>query len=104
MAAAQEDARAHPRARARVKVDYHFGDTTGEGHTVDVSEGGIFLAAENIAPVGTRVYLRIHLELEGTRYEEEPLKIIGVVARAAPGDDEGERSAVRGGGCTSSIK
>ncbi len=74
------EARQHPRARARIKVEYHFGASTGVGYTNDISEGGIFLAAEPVAQVGTRIYLRMHLPggLSG-----DPLKIIGLVTRSS---------------------
>ena len=73
------DAREHPRARARIRVEYHFGSTTGLGHTSDISEGGMFLECDRAAQQGTRVYLRIHLP--GSR-AGDPLKIIGSVTRA----------------------
>lgn len=73
------DAREHPRARARIRVEYHFGSTTGSGYTTDISEGGLFLACDRTAQQGTRVYLRIHLP--GSR-AGDPLKIIGAVTRA----------------------
>jgi hypothetical protein len=73
------ESRQHPRARARIKVEYHFGSTTGVGHTNDISEGGIFLTCSPIAPVGTRIYLRLHLP--GSQ-AGEPLKIIGMVTRS----------------------
>ncbi len=65
---------------ARVKVEYHFGSTTGVGHSNNISEGGIFLACDRVAPPGTRVYLRLHLpgSMAG-----DPLKIIGIVVRSA---------------------
>lgn len=73
------DAREHPRAKARIKVEYHFGSTTGAGHTTDISEGGMFLACSDTAQQGARVYLRIYLP--GSQ-AGDPLKIIGVVTRA----------------------
>jgi hypothetical protein len=73
------DAREHPRAKARIKVEYHFGSTTGAGHTADISEGGMFLACADTAQQGARVYLRIYLP--GSQ-AGDPLKIIGVVTRA----------------------
>ncbi len=73
------DAREHPRASARIKVEYNFGSTTGVGHTTDISEGGLFLCCRRIAQPGTRVYLRLYLpgSLVG-----DPLKVIGVVVRS----------------------
>ena len=64
---------------ARVKVEYHFGSTTGVGHSNNISEGGIFLVCDRVAGAGTRVYLRLHLpgSLQG-----DPLKIIGIVIRS----------------------
>lgn len=76
------DAREHPRARARIRVEYHFGSTTGAGHTSDISEGGMFLECDRAAQQGTRVYLRIHLP--GSR-AGDPLKIIGSVTRSDRG-------------------
>jgi len=73
------DAREHPRASARIKVEYNFGSTTGVGHTTDISEGGLFLCCRRIAQPGTRVYLRLHLPGSMTG---EPLKVIGVVVRS----------------------
>ena len=84
-AAAQGEARAHPRARARIKVEYHFGSTTGVGHTMDISEGGIFLIGQRVARPGTRIYLRLYLP--GS--QADPLKLIGLVTRAVtPREDE----------------
>jgi hypothetical protein len=73
------DAREHPRATARIRVEYHFGTTTGAGHTADISEGGMFLACHEAPQQGARVYLRIYLP--GSQ-AGDPLKIIGVVTRA----------------------
>jgi hypothetical protein len=86
------EARAHPRARARIKVEFHYGSTTGVGHTMDISEGGIFLNCKRIAQTGTRIYLRLHLP--GSQ-AGEPLKVIGLVTRAVQpksvggGEDDG---------------
>lgn len=77
---AREEARAHRRARARVRVEYHFGGTIGVGFTNDISEGGLFLHCEEIAPPGTRVYMELYLP--GRRHPEA-LKIIGMVKRAS---------------------
>jgi uncharacterized protein (TIGR02266 family) len=79
MAQGDDDARAYPRARARIKVEYHFGETLGVDHTGDISQGGIFLYTHRTAQAGTRVYLRLHLP--GSR-AGEPLKVIGVVRHA----------------------
>jgi hypothetical protein len=73
------DAREHPRASARIKVEYNFGSTTGVGHTLDISEGGLFLSCHRIAQPGTRVYLRLYLPGSALG---DPLKVIGVVVRA----------------------
>jgi hypothetical protein len=79
------EAREHPRAKARVKVEYHFGSTTSVGHTSDISEGGMFLSSKTaIARPGTRVYLRVHVP--GSR-SGDPLKIIGFVTRAVESGD-----------------
>lgn len=75
---AQAEAREHRRARARVRVEYHFGTSTALGHSGDISEGGMFLECDRVAPQGTRVYLRVHLP--GSR-AGDPLKIIGTVTR-----------------------
>jgi len=72
------DARQHPRARARIKVEYQYGTTTGVGHTTDISEGGIFLSSRRLAAPGTRVYLRMYLPGEDV---DDPLKVIGEVVR-----------------------
>ena len=91
----EEEARAHPRARAHIKVEYHFGGTTGVGHSHDISEGGIFLFCDRVARPGTRVYLRLHLP--GSR-AGDPLKIIGLVKRAVDpfrvGSDQGTPSGM----------
>jgi uncharacterized protein (TIGR02266 family) len=73
------EAREHPRAPAKIRVDYQYGNVTGVGHTHDISQGGIFLTCQRVAPAGTRVYLRLHLP--GSR-GGEPLKIIGLVTRS----------------------
>lgn len=80
---AQAEAREHRRARARVRVEYHFGTTTALGHSGDISEGGMFLECDHVAPQGTRVYLRVHLP--GSR-AGDPLKIIGIVTRTVDAD------------------
>jgi uncharacterized protein (TIGR02266 family) len=80
------EARQHPRARTRVKVEYHFGASTGVGYTNDVSEGGMFLACRETAARGTRVYLRMHLPSAAAG---EPLKIIGLVTRVVAATDTG---------------
>ncbi len=76
---AEAEGRQHPRAQARIKVEYHFGSSTGVGYTNDISEGGIYLASSPIAPIGTRIYLRMHLP---GSHAGEPLKIIGLGTRA----------------------
>ncbi len=92
------DAREHPRASARIKVEYNFGSTTGVGHTTDISEGGLFLCCRRIAQAGTRVYLRLHLPGSMTG---EPLKVIGAVVRsrrpfsAAGGDPSQEGMGIQ---------
>jgi Tfp pilus assembly protein PilZ len=73
------ESREHPRARARIKVAYHFGGSTGVGRSGDISEGGLFLECERPAQVGARVYLRLYLP--GTA-GQEPLKVIGTVTRS----------------------
>ncbi|MEZ4444856.1 MAG: PilZ domain-containing protein [Polyangiaceae bacterium] len=73
------DSRVHPRAKAQIKVEYHYGTTTGIGHSDDISEGGLFLLCDRPAAKGTRIYLRLHLP--GSR-SGDPLKLIGVVTRA----------------------
>jgi hypothetical protein len=80
------EAREHPRAMARVKVEYHFGTTTNLGHTSDLSEGGMFLACRDVAPPGTRVYLRLFMP---GSHAGEPLKIIGFVTRAVNAGETG---------------
>jgi hypothetical protein len=70
------DAREHPRASAKIRVEYQFGSTSGVGHTIDVSEGGLFLSCSDIAEAGTRIYLRLYLPGSGA---DNPLKIIGEV-------------------------
>jgi len=75
------ESRAHPRAKAHIKVEYHFGTTTGIGHSDDISEGGLLLSCDHPAEPGTRVYLRLHLP--GSQ-SADPLKLIGVVTRSMP--------------------
>jgi len=72
------EARQHPRARAKIRVEFHFGATTGVGTTNDVSEGGLFLETDTIAPEGSRIYLRLHVPGGSAT---EPLRMIGVVRR-----------------------
>ena len=80
------EARAHPRARAQIKVVYHHGSTTAVGHSTDISAGGLFLVGHQLARPGTRIYLRLHLP---SALASEPLKIIGVVTRAVrPANDD----------------
>ncbi len=73
-----EEARAHPRAPARVRVEYHFGSTIGVGYTNDISEGGLFLHCDDFATPGTRIYMELYLP---GRLHPEALKIIGMVKR-----------------------
>lgn len=73
------ESRAHPRAKAQIKVEYHHGTTTGIGHSDDISEGGIYLSCNQPAAPGTRVYLRLHLPSSPSG---DPLKLIGVVTRS----------------------
>lgn len=70
--------RLHPRAQAKIGVEFHFGSTVGVGFTNDVSEGGLFLESETLADPGTRVYMR--LRLPGSA-PESTLKVIGIVRR-----------------------
>src|SRR5688572_4092739 len=88
------DSREHPRARARIRVEYQFGTTTGVGYTTNISEGGMFLScgdaahspslvAVDAATVGARIYLRVHLP--GSR-AGDALKIIGSVTRVERAD------------------
>ena len=87
------ESRAHPRAKAHIKVEYHFGTTTGIGHTDDISEGGLLLSCDHPASPGARVYLRLHLP--GSE-SADPLKLIGVVTRSTPraGADSGPAMAI----------
>jgi hypothetical protein len=80
------DARVHPRARAHIRVEYHFGNTAGVGSTNDISEGGLFMRCDHSAEPGTRVYLRLYLpgSMDG-----EALKIIGMVKRRRSGAEPG---------------
>lgn len=83
------EARQHPRARAKILVEFHHGSTTGLGQTNDVSEGGMFLETDTLAPVGTRVYLRLRIPGEDG---ETTSSMIGVVRRVEPeGRDGGPR-------------
>jgi hypothetical protein len=91
----QADARVHRRARARVQVDYHYGTTTASGYSSDISEGGMFLECEEVAAVGMRVYLRLHLP--GRRLDE-PLKIVGIVTRCVDADHVGAAGSKTGMG------
>jgi PilZ domain len=75
----QPESRAHPRAKAHIKVDYHHGTTTGIGHTADISEGGLYLVCDHPAKPGARVYMRLYLPGGSSG---DPLKLIGVVKRA----------------------
>jgi type IV pilus assembly protein PilZ len=84
--APRSDSREHPRARARLKVDYHFASTTGSGFTRDISEGGLFIKTRDFAQRGVRIYMRLHLP--GSAAGGDPLKIIGIVARRTPGRPE----------------
>ncbi len=70
------EARKHARATAKIRVDYHYKNTIGVGHTTDISEGGLFLHCEPVPAVGTRIYLKICVP-----DEPEPLKVIGRVMR-----------------------
>jgi hypothetical protein len=78
-----DEAREHRRARARIKVEYHFGTTTAAGQSNDISEGGLFLECDRVAPQGMRVYLRVHLPGSAAG---DPLKIIGIVTRTVDAD------------------
>jgi hypothetical protein len=73
------ESRAHPRAQAQIKVEYHHGTTTGVGYTDNISEGGIYLMCDHPASPGTRVYLRLHLPGSDTG---DPVKLIGVATRS----------------------
>jgi hypothetical protein len=79
MAPHTAEARVHPRTKARIRVEYHFGSTAGVGSTNDISEGGIWLDTKNTAEPGTRIYLRVYLpgSMSG-----EALQIIGMVKRS----------------------
>jgi hypothetical protein len=78
--------RLHPRAQAKIHVEFHFGSTMGVGTTNDVSEGGLFLETTTLADPGTRIYMRMHLPGAAT---EHSLKVIGVVRRRVDGTEEG---------------
>jgi len=81
-----DEARAHPRAPARVRVEYQFGSTIGVGHTNDISEGGLFLHCDDIATPGTRIYMELYLP---GRQHPDALKIIGMVKRVEEGTGMG---------------
>ncbi len=72
------EARQHPRARAKIRVEYHFGSTTGIGYTNDVSTGGLFLETDLVAPEGARIYLSLYVPGSAA---SRPLKMIGSVRR-----------------------
>ena len=87
MAPTPAQARAHPRAQKRVRVEYHYGSVMGVGWTNDISEGGISLYAEHTAPAGSRIYLRIYLSDDPAT---QPLKVIGMVKRTQRGGDDNQ--------------
>ena len=67
-------------------MEFHYGSTTGVGHTSDISHGGLFLSCNTVADEGARIYLRLYLPNQRT----DPLKIIGLVKRAvADGEEPG---------------
>lgn len=70
------DGRRHARATAQVRVEFAYGNTSGVGHTSDISESGIFLRCHPVPAVGTRVYLKLFVDSE-----PEALKLIGLVKR-----------------------
>ena len=84
----EAQARRHRRAHARVVVEYHWGNRTGTGTTGDVSEGGMFVATDEVAPAGTRIYLRLRLP---ERLGGESVQLIGMVKRAVLSDEEGHQ-------------
>ena len=80
------EARQHPRARAKIRVEYQFGATSGAGYTNDVSEGGLFLETDAPAPEGSRIYLRLFVPGERSN---QPLKMIGIVRRQRESPEPG---------------
>jgi len=63
--------RKHPRAQVSLLVQYRFNsvqDFLAE-HAVNISPGGIFIATERPAPVGTMLYLQFSLK-DGSRLIE----------------------------------
>ncbi|MBM4356702.1 MAG: PilZ domain-containing protein [Deltaproteobacteria bacterium] len=86
--------RQHPRAHAKIRVEFHFGATVGVGHTNDVSEGGLFLETTTLADPGTRIYMRMYLPGAPA---ESSLKVIGIVRRRidATEEDHGPGMGIR---------
>lgn len=81
----EASARRHRRAHAKVRVEYQWGNRAGVGTTGDVSESGMFVTCEDVAPAGTRIYLRLELP---ERLGGESLQLIGLVKRAVESEDE----------------
>ncbi len=79
------ETRAEPRAAVYASVDLFSENNFWSGLTMNMSEGGLFVATHNVAPVGT--VLVLHLLLP---FEKEPLRTLAQVrwTRAYTGDPD----------------
>lgn len=68
------DTRHAPRAAVHVRVDMFSDHNFWSGLTMNMSDGGLFVATHNVVPVGTT--LALHMELP---FENEPILAIAEV-------------------------
>ncbi|MEW6776086.1 MAG: PilZ domain-containing protein [Bdellovibrionota bacterium] len=74
------DRREQRRLPAQLRAVFKLQDgAVGNGLTSDLSEGGVFLVTARRAPVGSRIFLRIHLGATN-----DVLKIVGTIRRHVP--------------------
>lgn len=72
---AEPERRVGERVPVQLEVEYSSRDAFLSDYAINVSRGGLFLATERPAPVGTPVSLRFVLEDEAV-----PVELTGVVA------------------------
>jgi uncharacterized protein (TIGR02266 family) len=85
--AMSRELRASERAPLEVKVDFELQDMTYTGVTRNISAGGVFVATEDLPPVGERINLSFSLPGSGRELAVQT-EVRWVRAKQSPPDDK----------------
>ena len=76
------DRRVKQRRQANLRVDFKVGAHVGRAITTDLSETGVFVNTNKLAPLGHEIALKLYFSDKG-----EPLKALGAIRRTVkPGE------------------